>query len=121
LDLSKRTIVRPKELVLIMNERLVSELFIDTSFFARLGYIQPPCCMQCTYKESMMGTVPDLECDRWVVWRRNANQIFHPKTLVDNSVVIQCRSARELISGKSVEGYKWGKTSKILIEPRQSR
>eukprot|EP00529_Nitzschia_sp_RCC80_P021122 CAMPEP_0113462392 /NCGR_PEP_ID=MMETSP0014_2-20120614/12064_1 /TAXON_ID=2857 /ORGANISM="Nitzschia sp." /LENGTH=403 /DNA_ID=CAMNT_0000354245 /DNA_START=118 /DNA_END=1326 /DNA_ORIENTATION=+ /assembly_acc=CAM_ASM_000159 len=106
-ELSRKTIVRPKELERIMNEHLVSELFVDTSFFARLGYVQPPCCMKCTYRESMMGTAPDLKCERWVVWRRNAKQTLHPKSFRDNSVIVKCRSARQLISGKFVEGFKW--------------
>mmetsp|Transcript_34848 Transcript_34848/g.84288 ORF Transcript_34848/g.84288 Transcript_34848/m.84288 type:complete len:427 (+) Transcript_34848:294-1574(+) len=116
-ELSRKTIVRPKELERIMNEHLVSELFVDTSFFARLGYVQPPCCMKCTYRESMMGTAPDLKCERWVVWRRNAKQTLHPKSLRDNSVIVKCRSARQLISGKFVEGFKWDKNSKILVQP----
>ena len=35
-ELSRKTIVRPNQLERIMNEHLVSELFVDTSFFARL-------------------------------------------------------------------------------------
>eukprot|EP00535_Pseudo-nitzschia_heimii_P003296 CAMPEP_0197180532 /NCGR_PEP_ID=MMETSP1423-20130617/5110_1 /TAXON_ID=476441 /ORGANISM="Pseudo-nitzschia heimii, Strain UNC1101" /LENGTH=229 /DNA_ID=CAMNT_0042630621 /DNA_START=105 /DNA_END=790 /DNA_ORIENTATION=+ len=46
------TIVSPRDLANILSEGTRSELFVETCFFARLGFVQPPCCMSCTYKEA---------------------------------------------------------------------
>mmetsp|Transcript_19285 Transcript_19285/g.53795 ORF Transcript_19285/g.53795 Transcript_19285/m.53795 type:complete len:295 (+) Transcript_19285:181-1065(+) len=114
---SAPTIVSPKDLSNILSEDAISELFVETCFFARLGFVQPPCCMSCTYKEALKGNIPDLKCPKWVVWRQNANKIFDPSNNADmseNAILIQCQSARKLIAGKMVEHYQWDDRGKML-------
>eukprot|EP00536_Pseudo-nitzschia_multiseries_P003672 jgi/Psemu1/186368/e_gw1.57.72.1 len=111
------TIVSPKNLSNVLSEDSISELFVETCFFARLGFVQPPCCMACTYKEALKGNIPDLKCQRWVVWRKNAKKIFDPSNntdMGDNAIIVQCQSARKLISGKIVEHYQWDDRAKVL-------
>mmetsp|Transcript_16958 Transcript_16958/g.37049 ORF Transcript_16958/g.37049 Transcript_16958/m.37049 type:complete len:324 (+) Transcript_16958:148-1119(+) len=111
------TIVAPKDLSNVLSEDAVSEIFVETCFFARLGFVQPPSCMACTYKEALKGNIPNLQCQNWVIWRRNANKIFDPSNNIDigeNAIVVQCRSARKLLSGKTVEHYQWDERGKAL-------
>ena len=49
------TIVPPSDLQNVLSEHAVADLFVETCFFARLGFVQPPCCMSCTYKEALKG------------------------------------------------------------------
>jgi len=112
------TIVPPRDLANILSEHAISELFVETCFFARLGFVQPPCCMSCTYREALKGNIPDMECQTWVIWRKNANQTFDPSNntvMSDNALVVQCHTARKLGCGKMVEGYQWGARQKMLL------
>jgi len=112
------TIVPPKDLSNVLSEFAISELFVETCFFARLGFVQPPCCMSCTYKEALKGNIPDLECQTWVIFRKNGNRNFDPSNnanMGDNALVVQCRTARKLCAGKMVEGYQWDSRQKMLL------
>jgi len=112
------TIVSPRDLSNVLSEHAISELFVETCFFARLGFVQPPCCMSCTYREALKGTIPNLECQNWVIWRKNGNRTFDPSNnanMGDNAVVVQCRTARKLSTGKMVEGYQWDARQKMLL------
>lgn len=113
-----QSIVLPKFLSKELNEDQISELFVETCFFARLGFVQPPCCMQCTYRESMKEAIPNTKCTRWVIWRRDANHVLHPHHLCDNAIAVRCHTARKLLAGKTVGSYRWDKYSKKLIQPR---
>jgi hypothetical protein len=113
-------IVEPHQLEKELSQTELSKLFVEMSFFARLGFVQPPCCLQCTYRESMKQDNPNMHCGRWVVWRRNAKLELHPSQLDGNLVVVKCTVARQLLEGKSVQGgYKWDKELEqlILMEP----
>ena len=115
------TIVPPSDLKNILSEHAVADLFVETCFFARLGFVQPPCCMSCTYKEALKGNIPDMDCDTWVIWRKNANKTFDPSNnadLTENAMVVQCKSARKLVTGKMVEGYQWDANKKMLQRKR---
>jgi hypothetical protein len=121
------SIVEPHQLETDLSPTQLSELFVEMSFFARLGFVQPPCCLQCTYRESInrnkeaAAMIPNnTHCGRWVVWRRNAKRMLHPHDLDNgNLVVVRCRVARQLLAGKVVPGgYKWDKELQQLIEPR---
>jgi hypothetical protein len=114
----KPSIVDPKELSNDLSDDQISELFVETCFFARLGFVQPPCCLQCTYRESMKEAVSNANCGRWVIWRRDANHILHPHELCSNAIAVRCHTARKLLAGKSVENHKWDKNNKVLIQPR---
>lgn len=118
----KPTIVHPRDLANVLTEHAVSDLFVETCFFARLGFAQPPCCMSCTYKEAMKGNIPNMNCTSWVVWRKNANRTFDPSNNANigtNALVIQCKSARKLSSGMMVEGYQWEAREKMLLRRKQ--
>jgi len=111
------TIVAPRDLSNIMSSDDVSEIFVQTCFFARLGFVQPPCCMSCTYKEALKGSMPDMDCREWVVWRRDASKTFDPSNnanIGDNAMAVQCRTARKLAAGKTVESYEWDAHLKLL-------
>ena len=112
------SIVDPKVLSKEFSDTRLSELFVETCFFGRLGFVQPPCCLQCVFKESMKGNAPNTDCTRWVIWRKDAKHVLHPNTLSQNAVAVRCNAARLLASGKFVEGCKWDKTSKVLCQPK---
>lgn len=111
------TIVMPYSLSTSLSEDAIATLFTETCFFARLGFVQPPCCLQCTYREALQSAATRLNCKRWVIWRRNANSPLHPSNISENAIAIQCQSARKLTAGNTVESYKWDRTNKILVEP----
>lgn len=92
----------------------VEELFVEMCFFARLGFIQPPSCLRCVYHESMNDRSPDMTCQRWVAWRKNASTQLHPHRLEDNIMMVQCCAVRSLLSGKTVDNCEWDSESKIL-------
>jgi hypothetical protein len=117
------TIVYPKDVSNCLSEDAISELFVETCFFARLGFVQPPCCLSCTYKEALKSYTPVINCQRWVIWRRDANKTFdpsHANNMRDNAIVVQCQSARKLIAGKMVDGFQWDKRGKILNKKSES-
>jgi hypothetical protein len=99
----------------ILSEDEIQELFIEMCFFARLGFLQPPCCLLCTYQETMEGSSPDFTCSRWVIWRRNAETRLHPNQLEDNIVVTKCCVARSLLKGNVEDGHAWDTASKKLV------
>ena len=90
-----------------VGEEKKEELFVEMCFFARLGYVQPPCCLRCTYREALKDGNAQTECPRWVIWRKDTTQLLHPNQLEGNLLMVQCRAARRLLSGKRVDGYVW--------------
>jgi hypothetical protein len=96
------------------------ELFVEMCFYARLGFVQPPCCLQCTYRESVV--VPssnmqlDAPCERWLAWRKDASQPLHPKTLETNLCLLQCHVARQLTMGAIVGDRRWDAQQMMLLE-----
>jgi len=112
------TIVTPKDISNCFTEDDISELFVETCFFARLGFVQPPCCLPCTYKEAMKSNKPLLHCQRWVIWRKDATKTFDPtnENMRDNAIVVRCQSARKLISGRMIEGFQWDKREKKIVQ-----
>jgi len=97
-----------------LTEQQIQELFVEMCFFARLGFVQPPCCLQCTYRESMNKKAARF-CQRWVVWRKDASTVLHPNKLDGNILIVQCHVARSLMNGNSVEGFKWDITKKQVV------
>jgi hypothetical protein len=77
-------------------EDQIADLFVETCFFARLAFIQPPCCMQCTYREPLQKGTPNARCGRWVIWRRDATKVLHPNQMDENTVAIKCHAVQEL-------------------------
>lgn len=115
------SIAAPKELSRDLTEEQISELFVETCFFARLGFVQPPCCLQCTYRESMKEEVPNKHCGRWVIWRRDANVVLHPSELDNNAIAVRCHASRELLANKTVDNLKWDTTNRVLTDTRSAK
>jgi hypothetical protein len=125
---SNQTIFLPNEFHTILQsemytDRSFKELFVEMCFYARLGYIQPPCCLHCSYQRATSTTAPNHNsqvpiCSRWVVWRINANIILHPDTIHSNIVFLPCHVAQQFLlssSSSSVDGYHWDHSQKLLI------
>jgi hypothetical protein len=120
--------------------RQIQELFVEMCFFARLGFVQPPCCLQCTYRDCN-DTSPTptnnhqnhhrhpnacaaaaasnsskshnvRSCQRWVVWRKDANTLLHPNLLDGNVLIVQCQAAQRLLAGDQVDGCYWDAENK---------
>jgi hypothetical protein len=99
--------------------KLVQQLFVEMCFFARLGFVQPPCCLQCTYKESILEkhlrsqhninpdgilVQPNRNCQRWVAWRKDASTTgssLTPTTTGDRTMGGSRSSASSLTSSAS--------------------
>jgi len=102
----------------IGGDEQIEELFVETCFFARLGFVQPPSCLKCAYRQSIKGENPTAKCNRWVAWRRDANYIIHPSYLMENTVFVQCHAVRHLLEGQSVDAHQWDASKKELLFPR---
>jgi hypothetical protein len=123
-DGEKMSIMEPNELWSARSGTLtisaLQELFVEMCFFARLGFVQPPCCLRCTYRHAHdgAGSPPDgggaSDCRRYVVWRKNATSLLHPSNLGSNVVLVPCGSARLLMDGQVVSGYFWDAARKRL-------
>jgi len=117
-NFTSKSIVDPKFLQATFDEEELGNMFVQTCFYARLGFIQPPCCLQCTYRESMKGATPNRQCGRWLIWRVDAKEVLEPSNLADNIIAVRCHAARKLLSGNLFESHKWDKNSKVLLRPR---
>jgi hypothetical protein len=93
----------------------IQNMFVEMCFFARLGFVQPPCCLYCAYRESVEKEPPNLECDRWVVWRKNALTLLHPHRLQGNLLAVQCQTARLLSNGQTIQAHSWDKQRKQVV------
>lgn len=90
-----------------LEDEQLQELFVEMCFFARLGYVQPPCCLRCTYREALKDGNAKSLCSRWVLWRKDTNQLLHPTQLEGNLLMVQCQAARRLLAGKTIDGFSW--------------
>ena len=90
-----------------VGDEQAQELFVEMCFFARLGYVQPPCCLRCTYREALKDGNVQSHCPRWVIWRKDTNKLLHPNQMEGNLLMVQCRAAGRLLAGKTIEGFAW--------------
>jgi hypothetical protein len=116
-----RSIVDAKDLANQLSEGRMEEMFVETCFFARLGFVQPPCCLQCSYREALKEAAPKSSCGRLVVWRRDAKHVLHPHYMKNNTVFVQCHVARQLLAGKLVDSHKWDEVNKVLLFPHPAK
>ena len=89
---------------------LVSHLFVEMCFFARLGFLQPPCCLKCSFVNSVLSqktgdqhrrtTAP--HCHRYTIWREDCTVPLSRNTLSGNLLLIRCSDAQKLILGDEV-------------------
>ena len=68
----------------------IEELFVGMISFAKLGFIQPPCCIRCAYASDKSGI--DEMCENLVLWRKNANILIQPSCLKENSIILKVSS-----------------------------
>jgi len=93
------------------------ELFLETVFFARHRFVQPPCCLRCALALST-GAEEITQCPRPVLWRKDATVplgplrgIGKPGRLNGNVVVATCEAAQRLLAGEKVVAGQRGCTS----------
>ena len=99
-----------------LNEHDLRKLFVEMCFFARLGFVQPPCCLKCTYSQAVANESKKKKtCGNWVVWRKNASVQLHPNKLDGNIVMLQCHAVNSLLQGKQVEGRAWDAAQRKLV------
>jgi hypothetical protein len=108
----------------------LSNLFVEMCFFARLGFLQPPCCLYCSFQRCSNNqkaveqiTAREVtECHRYVVWRKDATVLLSPNTLSGNLLLVRCCDAEKLILGGEVHSsrntWRWDYTTKLMIENR---
>jgi hypothetical protein len=119
--MNSRAIYLPEDFHQVCAASSLKELFVEMCFYARLGYIQPPCCLQCAYRNSSKTSARsslESSCTRWVVWRRDANAVLHPDTLAENVVFLSCASAQQLLRSPHPmvrDGFLWDPMQKQLI------
>jgi hypothetical protein len=113
-------VMSAKDVAKQIGDDQIEELFVETCFFARLGFVQPPSCLKCAYRQSIKGDGTTAKCNRWVAWRRDANFIIHPSYLMENTVFVQCQAVRHLLKGQAVDAHQWDASKKELLFPHQS-
>mmetsp|Transcript_20975 Transcript_20975/g.44898 ORF Transcript_20975/g.44898 Transcript_20975/m.44898 type:complete len:135 (+) Transcript_20975:316-720(+) len=107
----------------------MSDLFVTMCFFARLGFVQPPCCLKCAYRSAGCGektknekNYPDEKkggssssCSELVAWRRDAGIALHPDKLQGNIVFVTCDTAKSLVNGDAYPSIRWDTRNKRLL------
>ena len=115
----------PKNLYGVLPADQIESLFVEMCFFARLGFVQPPCCLQCAFNESRgvhsshsengkFQNTQSKKCTKLVVWRFNAGTVFHPEKLEKNIVLVTCHTAQAWLQGEVVLNLSWDPKNKRL-------
>ena len=118
---------RPEDLEGRFSIEEVKDLFVGMCVYSRLGFLQPPCCLRCSYDNSeddeSKKRESNLKCQKPVVWRINASSshLLHPEKLKGNLMVIPCSSARSLLRGKSIQGKKWDRENLMLVDNEEMK
>ncbi|KAL7507189.1 hypothetical protein ACHAXN_004387 [Cyclotella atomus] len=86
-------------------------------FFARLGFLQPPCCgkNQQQNESTTSAAASSSKCNELVPWRIDANIPLHPDQLEGNVVFVTCNTARCLVDGDAYPSIRWDTKKKRLI------
>ena len=110
----------PAQAAKTLTREELEHVFIDTTFYARLGFLQALSCVKCSFRDAYAGTdyreaVAAKGCGRLVLWRKDPALPIHPDNMQTNSVVITCTTAKALMRGETVGGYRWDKTSQKLV------
>ena len=84
----------------------LQDLFVEMCFYARLRFLQPPCCLYCSYKKSKGSKVAakddNRSCRRLVIWREDATKVLCKNKLAGNLLLVQCQHAQNLLRGHSL-------------------
>eukprot|EP00563_Minutocellus_polymorphus_P011278 CAMPEP_0181071458 /NCGR_PEP_ID=MMETSP1070-20121207/28051_1 /TAXON_ID=265543 /ORGANISM="Minutocellus polymorphus, Strain NH13" /LENGTH=154 /DNA_ID=CAMNT_0023152453 /DNA_START=63 /DNA_END=527 /DNA_ORIENTATION=+ len=115
-----KPVCTPAEAVNTLSTKQMENLFIDMSFYARLGFLQAPSCLRCAYREAHAGTawkdaLASQGCGRLVMWRKDTALPIHPDNLQANAAVMTCQSAKAFMRGERVGGVHWDKNTQKLV------
>jgi len=117
----------PQKLSNTLSPEQLQDLFVEMCFFARLGFVQPPCCLRCAHdtisnngNSNMTGSTRESEkrkCSNLVVWRviADGSHLLHPEKLKDNTLILICSAARSLLRGEVVQKMKWDSKARKLV------
>eukprot|EP00978_Attheya_sp_CCMP212_P049453 scaffold666213_cov51-Attheya_sp.AAC.1 len=106
-----------------IDQTVMEDLFVEMSFFARLGFLQPPSCLKCAHRQTVghkqqdSTTASSEPCNRLVAWRKDANVLLHPDKLEGNLLVVSCASATKLHKGETVSNYAWDRKQRLFKGP----
>mmetsp|Transcript_4788 Transcript_4788/g.7981 ORF Transcript_4788/g.7981 Transcript_4788/m.7981 type:complete len:135 (-) Transcript_4788:67-471(-) len=112
---------------LVQGKIQMSDLFVTMCFFARLGFVQPPCCLKCAYRSAKCGDTKNngnsknskldssSSCNEIVAWRRDAGIALHPDKLEGNIVFVTCDTAKSLVNGDAYPSIRWDTRNKRLL------
>lgn len=122
---SLRMINYPKDVAKVaIDQEELESIFIQMCFYARLAFVQPPCCLKCAFQKKKLNIKRDgvdenadkndsirnsmnSRCKNLVVWRLDARTSLQPKGLDENTVLVTCSTAQALLRGESVQNMKW--------------
>lgn len=126
----------PKDMIrqLQPNAKVIEDLFVEMCFFARLGFLQPPSCLMCAYRDGVVdgkrktNDPPRREeqsapssCRRVVAWRKDAEALLHPDGLDGNVIFVTCDAARLLLKdggkARGLDGsmYSWDRADRCML------
>jgi len=67
-----------------IDENTIKNLFVEVCFFARLGFVQPPCCLRCahhlgeSYHRKEKLAARDEKCNELLIWRKKRKKNSTP-------------------------------------------
>ena len=110
----------PAQAANTLTRKELEHLFIDTTFYARLGFLEAPSCVKCAYRDAHAGkdcrdAIAAKGCGRLVLWRKDTALPIHPDNMQTNSVVITCATAKAFMRGETVACVHWDKDSQTLV------
>lgn len=101
----------------------IKELFVEMCFYARLGYIQPPRCLHCTYTECYTGNTTAASsstttlCHRYVIWRKDTNLVLDPDTIASNILILPCYLVQQLLNHSDDDDQQQQQEHRRLLPP----
>uniref|UniRef100_A0A7S2JS45 Uncharacterized protein n=1 Tax=Leptocylindrus danicus TaxID=163516 RepID=A0A7S2JS45_9STRA len=119
-----------------LKQRQIEDLFVSMAAFAKLGFVQPPCCLRCAYQCcALAGDDEDEEeiddelqlnsqsspiaanenCENLVLWRKNAGVLIQPSCMKDNVIIVKCKVAQALLKGRTVSQWRWDRASRTMV------
>jgi len=105
-----------------ISQSQVENFFVETCFFARLGFLQPPCCLKCAYINARPSTNSlkvnaKQYCNNLVVWRvcADSDHLLHPDKLDGNAIFVTCSTAMAWQRGEKIHNIRWDNKAKKLI------
>lgn len=88
--------------ILTLNQSQIEDLFVSMAAFAKLGFVQPPCCLRCAYRNCAAASDDDVNddtldptfvvkngCENLVLWRKNAGVLIQPSCMKENVIVVK--------------------------------